>query len=234
MMPKLRHADAPPRFRKTPRNQAQIAKEWWSKKQKTNQDLVEEKHSLMAEMEKLRSERLRLELEVHALRETNAKCKEANTGLMVSLEDAIDTNLTLSSSLSEMRGRNDELMSSQVEQQDANATLTSLLEDMQQAKLKCNSIFAGLQELGGLTKLNDKATRVAAIGVTIISLLSVLMKSTHPITRLRTVCDAIFEKAIFGASVTKLVLQEIYKKYIYKEHRSLFAPWKILRAIDLS
>ncbi len=137
----------------------------------------------MAEVEKLCSERLRLELEVHALRKTNAKCKEANTGLMVLLEGVIKTNLTLSSSLLEMCGRNDELMPFLVEQQESNAALTSSLEDMQQAKLQCDSIFGGLQELGGLRKLNDKATRVAATGVTIISLLSVIMKITHPIMR---------------------------------------------------
>jgi len=60
------------------------------------------------------------------------------------------------------------------------------------------------------------------------------MKHTQPITRLCAVCDAIFGLAIFGASVTKTVLGEVYKKYIFEDHRSMFAPWRVIRAIDLS
>jgi hypothetical protein len=101
---------------------------------------------------------------------------------MESLEDVIDTNLTLSSSLSELCERNVELLSSLVEQQDANANLMSSLENMQHVKSKSERIFLGLQELGGLRKFTDKATRVAAIATKIISFLSVIMKSTHPIT----------------------------------------------------
>jgi hypothetical protein len=60
------------------------------------------------------------------------------------------------------------------------------------------------------------------------------MKHTHPITHLRAVCDALFGLAIFGVAVTKTVLGEVYKKYIFEDHRSKFAPWRVLRAIDLS
>jgi hypothetical protein len=60
------------------------------------------------------------------------------------------------------------------------------------------------------------------------------MKHTHPITRLHTICEAIFGAAIFGAAVTKTVLAEVYKKYIFEDHRSSFAPWRVLKVIDLS
>jgi hypothetical protein len=34
--------------------------------------------------------------------------------------------------------------------------------------------------------------------------------------------------------VTKQALRELYKEYIYEEQKFLFAPWKLLRAIDMS
>jgi hypothetical protein len=107
-----------------------------------------------------------------------------------------------------------ELHSSLFEQQEANAILTSSLEDMQQVKSQSKIIFLGLQELGGLRKFTDKATRVFAIAATILCFLSVIMKGTHPITRLCTLSDAIFEIAIFGAAVTKVVLQDMHKIYL--------------------
>jgi hypothetical protein len=82
--------------------------------------------------------------------------------------------------------------------------------------------------------LTNKADRVVATGMTLLSFLAIIMKSTHPITRLHTVCECLFENAIFGAHVMKQVLQELFKKCIYKEQRLLFAPWKLLRAIDIS
>jgi hypothetical protein len=64
--------------------------------------------------------------------------------------------------------------------------------------------------------------------------MAVIMKHTHPITRLRIVCHALFGAAIFGAAVTMAVLSEVYKKYIFEEHCSMFASLRVLRAIDLS
>jgi hypothetical protein len=59
----------------------------------------------------------------------------------------------------------------------------------------------------------DKATRVAAVGKGILALLSVVMSRTHAATRLWTVCDALFEHAIFGMEATELmVLNEMYQK----------------------
>ena len=63
-------------------------------------------------------------------------------------------------------------------------------------ELKQNDLVAALNPFGGLSKIVDKATRVAVIGRGIMALLSVVMSRTHATTRLRTVCDAIFEHAI--------------------------------------
>jgi hypothetical protein len=64
--------------------------------------------------------------------------------------------------------------------------------------------------------------------------MAVIMKHTHPITHLCTVCHALFGATIFGAVVMKAVLSEVYKSYIFEENFSMFAPWGVLRAIDLS
>jgi hypothetical protein len=71
-----------------------------------------------------------------------------------------------------------------------------------------------LEEFGGLRKLMN-ADRVAAISITLVSFLAIIMKITHPITRLCTVCESVFEKDIFGVHVMKWVLQELHKKHIY-------------------
>jgi hypothetical protein len=126
-MPKLCR-DAASHVHKNPHNQSLTTNECWSKKQKLNDDLLEEKWILMVEVEQLQVERNWLQVKVIALHEENAKCIEANTDLIELLEDIIDKTLTLSLSLSEMHEKNVELLSSLVEQQDTNATLTSSLE----------------------------------------------------------------------------------------------------------
>jgi hypothetical protein len=57
------------------------------------------------------------------------------------------------------------------------------------------------------------------------------MRGTQQYTRLRTVCEALFEKAIFGADATNKVLKEISKKYV---RNCVYVPWKVLRALDLT
>ncbi len=84
-----------------------------------------------------------------------------------------------------------------------------LTEDLKQAKeelneLKSNTMVSALDPFGGLSKIVDKATRVATIGKGILALLSVVMSRTHAATRLQTVCDALFEHAIFGMEATEL------------------------------
>ncbi len=101
-----------------------------------------------------------------------------------------------------------------------------LVEDLKAAReelneLKQNDLVAALNPFGGLSKIVDKATRVAAIGRGIMA-------------RLWTVCDAIFEHAIFGLEATEVVLNKMYQKKFFKRNREVFAPWKVLKAMDLS
>jgi len=124
------------------------------------------------------------------------------------------------------------------ELQSKNSTLLSSLEAADETlegfQSQNHRLFAHLEQFGGLQKLTNTADRVVAIGTTLLSFLAIMMKSKHPITRLRTVCECLFENAIFGEHVTKQVLHELYKKYIYEEQKLLFSPWKLLKAIDMS
>jgi len=56
-----------------------------------------------------------------------------------------------------------------------------------------------------------------------LNALSVIMKNTQPITRLRSVVDCIFGTAIFGGEVTKVVLGEVYKQIIFTHHQNTFS-----------
>jgi hypothetical protein len=85
--------------------------------------------------------------------------------------------------------------------------------------LKEAEIFRGLKQIS-----RGKEDQLHAIGKFLLSLLSIIMKCTHPITCLRAVCDAVFGLAIFGIAVTKTVLAEVHKKYIYDEEKDKFAP----------
>jgi hypothetical protein len=58
--------------------------------------------------------------------------------------------------------------------------------------------------------------------------------NTQPITHLHTVVNCLFGSALFGVEVTKVVLGEVYKKFIFSEHLNTIASWRVLKAIDLS
>ncbi len=111
-------------------------------------------------------------------------------------------------------------------------TLTAELNAKNSRAAQC--VVDAVDDYGGFQKISDKKNRVLAVGAAILALLSVLMIRTHPITRLRAVCEAIFDNAIFGIEATKVALSELYKKYFFVEQRERFAPWKVLKAIDLS
>jgi hypothetical protein len=85
------------------------------------------------------------------------------------------------------------------------------LQEVRSAEM--NSILAAVNPHGGLTKITQKASRVAAIGAGILAVLSILLSRTQPTTRLRAVCEALFDRAIFGVEATQVVLNEIYQKY---------------------
>jgi hypothetical protein len=52
--------------------------------------------------------------------------------------------------------------------------------------------------------------------------------------QLRTIVDSLFKHSIFGVEATQTMLQETYVNYFFKDMRNKFAPWKVLKAIDLS
>jgi hypothetical protein len=96
------------------------------------------------------------------------------------------------------------------------------------------SILNPLERYGGLQKIMEKPTLVAAVGSVIILLMSVLMRKTMPLSHLCVMCDALFQICIFGADSIKTMLSKLFKKYFFNEQRSIFSPWKVLRAINLS
>jgi len=76
-----------------------------------------------------------------------------------------------------------------------------------------NGIFSALNPHGGLKKITQKASRVAAVGVRILAVLAILLSRTQATTKLRVVCEALFDNAIFGVEATKVILKELYQKY---------------------
>ncbi len=91
-----------------------------------------------------------------------------------------------------------------------------------------------LDEYGSFANIRDKVMLLGALCSIILAILSVIMSKTQPITRLRTLCDILFARAIFGVAVTAKVMKELYQKYFFKQQCDLFAPWKVLSAIDTS
>jgi hypothetical protein len=99
------------------------------------------------------------------------------------------------------------------------------------ASFQC--IISPLKRYGGLQKVTDKPTLIAAVGSVIIALMSVLMRKTMSLSRLCVVCDALFQNFIFGVDATKTMLSKL-QKIFFREQCATFAPWKVLRAINLS
>jgi hypothetical protein len=112
------------------------------------------------------------------------------------------------------------------------STLTAELNEQNLRVMQC--VIHVVDDYGGFQKISVKKNRVLAVGAAIIALQSVLMSRTHPITCLRAICEAIFDNAIFRVEATKVALSELYKKYFFVEQRERFAPWKVLKTIDLS
>jgi hypothetical protein len=65
----------------------------------------------------------------------------------------------------------------------------------------------------------------------ILFIFSVIMFRTKPVTRLRSLCEVIFDHEIFGSFTTQRVLKDISRKYA-RSH--IFLPWRVLRSIDLA
>jgi hypothetical protein len=219
---------SPPHETRYNRDQSEIALKWWSKKkqgakalekkiieqkdeisklQEVLTEASEEKQALRSQVEALESKKLTLEEERRSLVEALEAKEEELSVLREECDAARDTIATLHASLDEV-------------QKSDNHRASALLQS--------------IEPFGGFKKIDDKPSRMLALETLLLSFLGVIMRKTHPITRLRAICDLLFEKCIFGVVATKIVLDEIYKKHVAVRHRNIFSPWKILRAIDLS
>jgi len=120
------------------------------------------------------------------------------------------------------------------EAREAVIALEAEVTELRQVTAKMQVLADVLEPFGGVKKIDDKSIRVVAVSALLAAFLGVIMKSTHPLTRLRVVCEALFDKCLFGVEATTLMLQELSRKKIFDVHKKKFLPWKVLRAIDLS
>jgi len=156
--------------------------------------------------------------------------KEVNT-LMSQLDESKACNRSLRAEKRNLERRNDSLVE---HNSHLSETLRQTTAGADELRSSIAAISKPLNSFGGFTKIHDKTSLVAAAGSTVVGLLSILMRKTQAVTWLHILCETIFDDCIFGAEATKKVMAEMYKRHYFKEQRGLFAPWKVLRAIDQS
>jgi hypothetical protein len=237
-MPNLHLSSSPPPP-KCPRDYSSIAKRWWEKKR-------EEKSKLTAELSKLKkkeeqSAKLQAKLEKAAKRQSELTaealvCNAANhqahlnevkakhraelvqmeCHMNVMVADLKEENATITAALNDAE---DDCLEKSMALEDAEHAKAELAASLEEAECK------GAAFCSGGEKLHDKQYRIAAIRMVLLNTLPVIMKHTQPITRLCIVVECLFGSALFGVEVTKVVLAEVYQKYIFNEHRNTFASW---------
>jgi hypothetical protein len=82
-----------------------------------------------------------------------------------------------------------------------------------------------------IRKETERGSMLKMIGDAILFTFSVIVFRTKPLTRLRSLCEVIFDNELFGSFATQRVLKDISKKYA-RTH--VFLPWRVLRSIDLT
>jgi len=82
-----------------------------------------------------------------------------------------------------------------------------------------------------IKKETDKVSMLRMLGDAILFILNVVMFRMQPITRLRSLCEIIFDNELLGTFATETVLHEVSLKYARKK---IFLPWRVLRSIDLA
>jgi hypothetical protein len=113
------------------------------------------------------------------------------------LEAALEKNRNLESIQKECRAAREEVV-----------TLQAALDE----KRPIDALLGSLDSCGGLKKIDDKSSQLIAISTLLVSFLGVIMKNTHPITRLHAVCEVLFDRCLFGIEATQAVLHDLYKK----------------------
>jgi hypothetical protein len=195
---------------------------------------VAEGVSLKAELEKLKDELANVTAGKKLLHSNNKALSHLNRSIAAERDSLLEERDTLLAEQEALKAELTSLKSSYDLFVEENSTLSAAI----QQNLQCAEVFQPLSQslhpFGGFQKVTDKGNIDFAIGAALLSMLAVLMRHTQPVTRLRTVVEAVFGQKIFGAELTTTVLCEMYKKFSFNEQRSVFAPWKVLRAIDLS
>jgi len=214
--------------RKRGRDQSEINLKWWSKKRRVfvaNEVLQGERDRLLQVVETVKDE-------MNAMRAEYATSRRKSRMMIMEERREHRCKVDELNKTIEALERRIELKS---------AAHASTLSDLQEAiesnaeeRASMASILKPLECFGGLKKIKDRQNLLTAVGGVIFGFMSVLMYKTMPITRLRVICEVLFKKCIFGVEATKDMLSELYKQFYYKEQRNVFAPWKVLRAIDLS
>ena len=121
--------------------------------------------------------------------------------------------------------------------EERSAAMAALNEEralLVEQRASISAIIEPLETVGGLKKITDRTALVGVVGSVLVSLMSVLMRKTKPVSRLRVICDALFQNCVFGVEATKTMLSDLYKRFYFQEQRNVFAAWKVLRSIDLS
>ena len=112
------------------------------------------------------------------------------------------------------------------EAQEANEKITGLEAALEEAiggrDPNVEKLIGVVNSFGGFQRIEDKGDCKLAIGALLVSYLGIIMRKTHPVTRLRVVCEALFSNFIFGVEATSTVLEEVCKKHICMEHRRVF------------
>ncbi len=116
--------------------------------------------------------------------------------------------------------------------QEENSHLKQELVSTRMKLLKASEAKEAYEKiLPTIHKESRRPEMLAMIGATIIVIFNVIMKKTQQITRLRAICEVLFEKELFGAVPTERVLKNYSKMY---SRRYLFLPWKVLQSLDMS
>jgi hypothetical protein len=121
--------------------------------------------------------------------------------------------------------------------EERSAAMAALNEEralLVEQRASISAIIEPLETVGGLKKITDRTALVGVVGSVLVSLMSVLMRKTKPVSRLRVICDALLQNCVFGVEATKTMLSDLYKRFYFQEQRNVFAAWKVLRSIDLS
>ena len=212
------------------RDQSKIMKQWWKRKK----EFFVESVPLKVEIEKLKEELAAALASKEEMKSSNKSLSHLNRTIAAERDALLGQKEIMEAERDVLKAEVAVLQSTNELLSEENKNISNVLEQNLQFSNVFEPLSKSLESFGGFTKVTEKCNAVIAVGAALISVLAVLMRHTKPITRLRTVVEALFSQKIFGVQATTTVLQEMYKTYFFKEQRAVFAPWRVLRAMDLS